>query len=100
MFVYCFTISISNNIDIDKLHSNFGDNIPNYYKINNFEYLFCVDVNVNIKKICDDFKCKIHNIYIMDINDNEYNNLYKIKFNYIINEHPYELVQYYVKKNY
>ena len=29
----------------------------------------------------------------MDINENEYNNLYKIQFNYMINEDPYELVQ-------
>ena len=99
MFVNCFTISIPNDLNIDELYSNFGNNIPNYYKINNSEYLFCVDININIKNICNNFKCTINNIYIMDINEYEYNNLYKIKFNYIINEYPYELVQYYVKKN-
>jgi hypothetical protein len=98
MFVHCFTITLSNDINVDDLHNKFGNNIPEYYKINNLEYLFCVDININIKQICDDFKCIINNIYIMDINNNEYNNLYKIKFNYIINEHPYELVQYYIKK--
>jgi hypothetical protein len=96
MLVSCFTLIIPDNIDI--IYNEFGDNLPRYYKIENSnysEYLFCVDVNINIKNICYKYNYKINNLYIMDINEKEYNNLYKIKFNYMINEDPYELVQYY-----
>jgi hypothetical protein len=93
MLVYCFTLEIKNNIDVDIIYNSFGTNIPNYHKINNNQYLFCVDKNINIKNICDNYKCQIINLFSMDINEYEYNNLYKIQFNYIINEDPYELVQ-------
>ena len=93
MLVNCFRLKINNNIDIDKIYNNFGSNIPNYHKINNYEYLFFVDQNINIKNICSNYKCDIINLFNMDVNENEYNNLYKIQFNYIINVDPYELVQ-------
>lgn len=93
MLVYCFTLKIKNNIDINIIYNNFGTNIPNYHKIDNYQYLFCVNKNINIKNICNNYNCEIINLFTMDINENEYNNLYKIQFNYMINEDPYELVQ-------
>ena len=90
MFVNCFTVTMPTSIyeiAMKELSKDFGENIPKslpfeggyLYFITN---LFCVDENVNIKKICNKYTCEMGIPYKIEIEDYMYNNNYTIYNSY------------------
>jgi hypothetical protein len=86
MFVNFFTVTIPARIfkiTIKQFSKEFGDNIPKslpfeggkLYFITN---LFCVDENINIKEICNKYKCDMGEPYRIKIEDYMYNDNYTI----------------------
>jgi hypothetical protein len=94
MFVNCFTITIPTNIleiAIKELSKKFGDNIPKSLSFDGgmlyyITHLFCVDenvdINVDIKEICNKYNCEIGQPYKIEIEDCMYNNNYTICISY------------------
>lgn len=85
MKVNFFVISSSydNSLKIELLYKLFGENIPKY-KINeggiDFNYLFCVESNVDVKSICENNNYKIGKFIEEEIDEKLYNNEYTIYY--------------------
>lgn len=84
MLVHCFTITrkTDNPINVNTVHSEFGTNIPNFLQYEGGSggctFLCCVDIQVNVKEICDKYNYECGTLYQIHIDDNKYNNLYII----------------------
>lgn len=84
MYVQCVTIYIDNAKNIDILYKDFGENIPKYspilvgnYKLTSL-YVFCVDSKIDIIKICNKYNYIFYELYVMEIEDNMFNNKYTV----------------------
>jgi hypothetical protein len=93
MIVNCFTVTISSDIYsstiIKELSNEFGENIPKSLcyeggQLGFITHLFCVDIFVNVKEICNKYKYDIGKLYKIEIDDNKYNNNYIIHPSYKI----------------
>ena len=86
MFVNYFTVTIPSSISkiaIKQLSKKFGDNIPKSLpfeggKLHFVTNLFCVDENINIKKICNEYNYDMGKPYKIEIEDCTYNDNYTI----------------------
>ena len=66
----------------DILYKELGQDIPKCFQYEDgmgLSFIFCVDTKVDIKEICKKYNYDIGDkLYKMEINDNTYNNNYKI----------------------
>lgn len=89
MIVNCFTVKVfhTNRIDIKNVFNEFGNNIPNYLQyeggsMDGCVFLFCVDINVDVEKICKKYNCDCSRLEQLTIDCNKYNSSYTIHPNY------------------
>jgi hypothetical protein len=113
MKVYCFTINNCRTltayqdgreiedknsvgpIPVEDLSKEFGENIPKYVYYDGgygSTVLFCVDINVDVRKICEKYNYRISDrLEIIDVESSMYNNRYSIYPNYRKDAPPYHL---------
>jgi hypothetical protein len=84
-------------IKIEKLAEKFGSNYPCYIRLEGgtgINYLFCVDISIDVKSICDLYKYEIYEEpYEMDIEQELYNNTNMIYPDYSSNGECFKLIQ-------
>lgn len=87
MLANCFTVTISSNNYshelIRQICSEFGENIPKPLRYEGGEigfitHLFCVNVETNVKKICDKYNFIMESLYKIEVDNSYYNNNYTI----------------------
>jgi hypothetical protein len=86
MFVNCFTITMLSSIyktGIKQLYIEFGKNIPRFSpyeggKMGFITHLCCVDANINVEEICEEYDFKMGIPEKMIIEDTMYNSNYTI----------------------
>jgi hypothetical protein len=90
MFVNIFSVTIPANISkvaMEQLSKEFGENIPKFLLFEDgflyfITHIFCVDVSVNIKEICNKYNYDMKKPYKIEIEDYMYNNNYKLNISY------------------
>jgi hypothetical protein len=68
---------------ISSSFSEFGNNIPNYLQyegggMDGCTFLCCVDIKVDVDKICSKYNQTCSKMYQIEIDEQEYNNNYTI----------------------
>lgn len=95
MRVVCFIIQdLKCSGVIDKIHKEFGKNIPNYLQYEGGKgcnYLCCVDSQINFQDICKKYDITIDYPYYMEIDKDKYNDNYTIHPTYTKEDPHFEL---------
>ena len=78
MMVYFFQVSQSNKCTLENFNKILGDDIPIYSMKEGtyYPYLFCIDTNTDVKKICDDNGFDVKFIKKQPVMISEYNSNY------------------------
>lgn len=98
MYVYCFTIQIpvGSSVNIDTIHTEFGDNTPKYSPLEGGDYLgpqylCCVNKKIDIIGICKKYGALSKNFSLIEIDDSKYNSSYTIYPSYSTKDADYIL---------